>query len=197
MKSNALCVAIGSIRPPKVEAVRSVMAQIAPYLECQPGNVNYIAREVASGVGIVPLSIHEIRRGAYNRALEAQRLIEEECGPVDFSIGLEGGLFILNEESNVERVHLQSWAYVQHKGEGHFGSSMSMPIPVRLAHEVIEEKQDLSKLIDQYSGLAEVRNRDGAFGFLSRGHLNRQQAFELALFGALAPFYHEAIYRLP
>jgi len=45
----------------------------------------------ASGVSVVPLSIHEIRHGAYNRALEARRLIEEECGPVDFSIGLEGG----------------------------------------------------------------------------------------------------------
>jgi len=197
MKTNALHVAIGSIRPPKVEAVRSVMSQIAPYWECQPGNVSYLAREVASGVSVVPLSIHEIRHGAYNRAIEARRLIEEECGPVDFSIGLEGGLFILNEESNVERVHLQSWAYVERNGEGHYGSSMSMPIPVHLAHEVIEKKMDLSKVIDHYAGRTGVRNRDGASGFLSRGHLNRQQAFELALFGAFAPFYHPAIYQMP
>lgn len=197
MKSNRLCVAIGSIRPPKVEAVRSVMAQIAQHLASSPGEVSYIAREVPSGVGAVPLSIHEIRRGAYNRAVEARRLIEEECGPVDFSIGLEGGLFILNEEGNVERVHLQSWAYVEHRGEGHFGSSMSMPIPVHLAHEVIEKKQDLGKVIDQYASRENVRDRDGAFGFLSRGYLNRQQAFELALLGAFAPFYHQSLYRQP
>ncbi len=196
MKATVLRIAIGSIRPPKVEAVRCVLSQIAPYLEYQPGNVNYIAREVASGVSVVPLSIHEIRRGAYNRALEARRLVEEECGPVDFSIGLEGGLFILNEEGNAERVHLQSWAYVEHLGEGHFGSSMSMPIPVHLAREVIEKKRDLSKVVDHYAGRDDVRNRDGAFGFLSRGHLNRQQAFELALLGAFAPFYHQAVYHL-
>jgi inosine/xanthosine triphosphatase len=197
MKANALRVAIGSIRPPKVEAVRSVISQIAPYLECPPGSVNYIAREVVSDVAIVPLSIHEIRRGAYNRAVTARRLVEEECGPVDFSIGLEGGLFILNEEDHTERVHLQSWAYAEHHGEGHFGSSMSMPIPIHLAREVIEKKQDLSVIIDHYAGRTEVRNREGAFGFLSRGHLNRQQAFELALFGALAPFYHRALYCQP
>ena len=197
MRANGLCVAIGSIRPPKVEAVRCVISQIAPYLECRPGNVNYIAREVPSGVAVVPLSIHEIRRGAYNRAQEARRLIEEECGAVDFSIGLEGGLFILNEDSNTERVHLQSWAYVEHQGEGHYGSSMSMPIPVHLAHEVIEKKLELSKVIDHYAGRDNVRDRDGAFGFLSRGHFSRQQAFEFALWGALAPFYHQAVYRLP
>ena len=197
MKAKILRVAIGSIRPPKVEAVRSVLSQIAPYLECLPGDVNYVAREVPSGVSAVPLSIHEIRRGAYNRAVEVHSLIEDECGPVDFSIGLDGGLFILNEEGNMERVHLQSWAYVEHNGEGHFGSSMSMPIPVRLAHEVIAQKQELSKVIDYYAGRENVRNRDGAFGFLSRGYLNRQQAFELALFAAFAPFYHPTLYNLP
>ncbi|MGH7494822.1 MAG: DUF84 family protein [bacterium] len=197
MKSNALRVAIGSIRPPKVEAVRSVMSQIAQYLECPSGSVNYIAREVASGVSVVPLSIHEMRRGAHNRAVVARRLVEEECGPVDFCIGMEGGLFILNEEGNTERVHLQSWAYVEHKGEGHYGSSMSMPVPVHLAREVIEKKQDLSVIIEHYAGRADVRSRDGAFGFLSRGLLHRQQSFELALFGALAPFYHQALYHSP
>jgi non-canonical (house-cleaning) NTP pyrophosphatase len=39
-----------------------------------------------------------------------------------------------------------------------------------------------------------VRNQDGAFGVLSLGLLTRQQALELALIGALAPFYHKKIY---
>ena len=194
MKALNLNVAIGSIRPPKVEAVRAVLAQIAPLLEIKPGNVNYIAREVPSGVSMVPLSIHEIRRGAYNRAAEVRRLIEEEYGPVDFAIGLEGGLFILNEEKS-ERVHLQSWVYVERFGEGYYGSSMSMPIPSQMAHAVIEQKQDLSKVIDRYSGRDNVRSHDGAFGFLSRGFFDRQQAFELALLGAFAPFYHAQIYQ--
>lgn len=194
MKSLSLNVAIGSIRPPKVEAVRTVLAQIAPLLEIKSGNVNYIAREVPSGVAVVPLSIHEIRRGAYNRAVEVRRLIEEEYGPVDFAIGLEGGLFILNEEKS-ERVHLQSWVYVERMGEGYYGSSMSMPIPKHMAHAVIEQRQDLSKVIDHFAGRQNVRSHDGAFGFLSRGFLDRQQAFELALLGAFAPFYHSNVYQ--
>ncbi|MEK7730155.1 MAG: inosine/xanthosine triphosphatase [candidate division KSB1 bacterium] len=194
MKALSLNIAIGSIRPPKVEAVRTVLNQIAPLLEIQPNHVNYIAREVPSGVPMVPLSIHEIRRGAFNRAREVRRLLEEEYGPVDYAIGMEGGLFILSEE-NSERVHLQSWVYVERLGEGHYGSSMSMPIPSTMAHAVIEQKQDLSKVIDHYAGRQNVRNHDGAFGFLSRGFLDRQQAFELALLSAFAPFYHPQIYQ--
>jgi len=196
MKATNLNVAIGSIRPPKVEAVRTVIEQVAPLLEIKPCNINYIAREVPSGVSTVPLSIHEIRRGAFNRALEVRRLIEEECGPVDFAVGLEGGLFILSGE-NSERVHLQSWVYVEHNGEGHYGSSMSMPIPKSMAHAVIEQKQDLSDVVDRYAGRQNVRSHDGVFGFLSCGFLDRQRAFELALFGALAPFYHAQIYERP
>ncbi len=193
MKDSTLNIAIGSIRPPKVEAVRTVLGQLAPLLEIMPGNINYIAREVPSGVPMVPLSIHEIRRGAFNRALEVRRLIEAEYGPVDYAIGLEGGLFILSEE-NSERVHLQSWVYVERNGEGHYGSSMSMPIPPNMAHAVIAQKQDLSKVLDHFAGRQNVRNHDGAFGFLSCGFLDRQQAFELALLGAFAPFYHPQIY---
>lgn len=194
MKSPNLNIAIGSIRAPKVEAVRAVLGNVAPLLEIKPGSINYIAREVPSGVSQVPLSIHEIRRGARNRALEVRRLIEEEYGPVDFAVGLEGGLFILSEEHG-ERVHLQSWVYVEHEGEGHYGSSMSMPIPNYMAHAVIEQREDLSMVIDRVAGRQNVRNHDGAFGFLSRGFLDRQQAFELALLGAFAPFYHQKIYQ--
>lgn len=193
MNDGALRVAIGSLRPPKVEAVRAVMSQVAPFLGCQPKQINYIAREVESGVPSMPLSIHEIRRGARNRAEAVRALVESEYGPVDFAIGLEGGLFILSTV-RVERVHLQSWAFVEREGIGHYGSSMSMPVPAAVSHAVIEQKEDLAKVIDRFAGRKDVRNNDGAFGVLSRGFLNRQQAFELALFAALAPFYHEKMY---
>lgn len=193
MNDGALRVAIGSLRPPKVEAVRVVMSQVAPFLGCQPRQINYIAREVESGVPSMPLSIHEIRRGARNRAEAARALVESEYGPVDFAIGLEGGLFILSTV-RIERVHLQSWAFVEREGIGHYGSSMSMPVPAAVSHAVIEQKEDLAKVIDRFAGRKDVRNNDGAFGVLSRGFLNRQQAFELALFAALAPFYHEKMY---
>lgn len=196
MNDGALRVAIGSLRPPKVEAVRAVMSQVAPFLGCQPKQINYIACEVESGVSSMPLSIHEIRRGAHNRAEAARILVESEYGPVDYAIGLEGGLFILST-ARIERVHLQSWAFVEREGMGHYGSSMSMPVPAAVSHAVIEQKEDLAKVIDRFAGRRDVRNNDGAFGVLSRGFLNRQQAFELALFAALAPFYHEKMYSQP
>lgn len=193
MSGQILKVAIGSLRPPKVEAVRAVMGRIAEFLGYQPQAISYIARQVNSGVSAMPLSVQEIRRGAHNRAIEVRRLVESESGPVDFAIGLEGGFFILNTEDN-EHVHLQTWAYAHHAGEGFYGSSMSMPVPLSVARAVMENKKELGRIIDDFFNRKNVRDQDGAFGVFSLGLLTRQQALELALIGALAPFYHKKLF---
>ena len=195
MDSKICVVAIGSLRPPKMDAVRAVINQIAEFLGVQTNKVRYIAQNADSGITAMPLSIHEMRRGARNRASEIRRSIEADDGKVDFAIGLEGGLFILRNEKT-ERVHLQSWAYVEMKGKGYYGSSMSMPVPSVIAHEVIEKKQELGKVIDKYARRHNVRNSDGTFGHLSRGFISRQQSFEMALLGAFAPFYHRECYNM-
>jgi len=191
---NVVRVAIGSLRPPKVEAVRNVMNKVIDFLGYRPETISFIAREVESGVSAMPLSVQEIRRGACNRAMEVRRLIEEESGPVDFAVGLEGGFFILSAEDK-EHIHLQTWAFVHHDGAGYYGSSMSMPVPPAMAREVLENKKELSEVIDHFTNRQDVRNQDGAFGVLSLGLLSRQQALELALLGALAPFYHKKLYQ--
>jgi len=196
MKPDVLRVAIGSIRPPKVEAVRSVLGRVVHFMGYSPDHVSYIARGKESGVSRMPLSVHEIRRGARNRAEEARRLIEAEFGYVDFAIGLEGGFFIMGAE-DTEHVQLQSWAYVEYNHEAHYGSSMSMPVPKSISHAVIEQQQELGKVLDHFAGRKGLRNKEGAFGFFSLGFLTRQQAFELALLGALAPFYHNKLYHSP
>ncbi len=194
MREKILKVAIGSLRPPKVEAVRAVMTKVMGFLGYRPDAIRYIARDVESGVSPMPLSVQEIRRGACNRAMEARRLVEAETGPVDFAIGLEGGFFILSAEDK-EHIHLQTWAYVHHEGKGCYGSSMSMSVPPAVAREVLENKKELGEVIDNFAGRRDVRDQDGAFGVFSLGLLSRQQALELALIGALAPFYHKKLYQ--
>jgi inosine/xanthosine triphosphatase len=196
MNEAILKVAVGSLRPPKVEAVRAVLSKVVRFLGYRPEAVSYIARDVDSGVSQMPLSVQEIRRGACNRAQEVRRLVEAESGPVDFAIGLEGGFFILNLEDE-EHVHLQTWAYVHHQGAGYYGSSMSMPVPLTVARAVLENKKELGEIIDQFANRKNVRNQDGAFGVFSLGLLSRQQALELALIGALAPFYNKKLYQQP
>jgi inosine/xanthosine triphosphatase len=194
MSDQIIRVAIGSLRPPKVEAARMVMTKVMGFLGYRPESISYIAREVESGVSSMPLSVHEIRRGACNRAMEARRLVEAESGPVDFAIGLEGGFFILSAEDK-EHIHLQTWAFVHHNGAGYYGSSMSMPVPMAVAREVLENKKELGEVIDLFANREKVRDQDGAFGVFSLGLLTRQQALELALLGALAPFYHKNLYQ--
>ncbi len=193
MSEKILKVAIGSLRPPKVEAVRSVMDKVVGFLGFRPDAISYIAHDVESGVSSMPLSVQEIRRGACNRAMEVRRLVEAEIGSVDFAIGLEGGFFILSAEDK-EYIHLQTWAYVHHEDKGYYGSSMSMPVPAAVAREVLENKKELGEVIDYFAGRKDVRDKDGAFGVFSLGLLSRQQALELALIGALAPFYHKKLF---
>ncbi len=194
MNGDALKVAIGSLKPSEVEAVRSVMSKVVGFLDYRPEAISYIAREMESGVSSMPLSVHEIRRGARNRAMEVRRLVEAETGPVDFAIGMEGGFFILSAEDK-EHIHLQTWAFVHHNGAGYYGSSMSMPVPMAVAREVLENKKELGEVIDLFANREKVRDQDGAFGVFSLGLLTRQQALELALLGALAPFYHKNLYQ--
>jgi len=194
MSEQIIRVAIGSLRPTKVEAARMVMTKVMGFLGYRPESISYIAREVESGVSSMPLSVHEIRRGACNRAMEARRLVEAESGPVDFAVGLEGGFFILSAEDR-EHIHLQTWAFVHHNGAGYYGSSMSMPVPMSVAREVLENKKELGEVIDLFANREKVRDQDGAFGVFSLGLLTRQQALELALIGALAPFYHKKLYQ--
>jgi len=194
MNEDVLKIAIGSLKPSDVEAVRSVIAKVMGFLSYRPESISYIAREVESGVSSMPLSVHEIRRGACNRAMEVRRLVEAESGPVDFAVGLEGGFFILSAEDR-EHIHLQTWAFVHHNGAGYYGSSMSMPVPMSVAREVLENKKELGEVIDLFANREKVRDQDGAFGVFSLGLLTRQQALELALLGALAPFYHKKLYQ--
>lgn len=90
---------------------------------------------------------------------------------------------------------MQTWAFVHHNGAGYYGSSMSMPVPMAVAREVLENKKELGEVIDLFANRQKVRDQDGAFGVFSLGLLTRQQALELALLGALAPFYHKNLYQ--
>jgi len=41
---------------------------------------------------------------------------------------------------------------------------------------------------------ADTRSRQGAWGVLTRGLLDRTRSFELALLNAMAPFYNQGMY---
>jgi inosine/xanthosine triphosphatase len=185
-------IAVGSARPPKLSAVKDAALAIALLIGegAAPDVVGY---EVESGVSHTPTSREELMRGARQRAEALREALHAQSRAADFLVGLEGGLDVVMD-SGVQCVFLESWAYVSDGNRGHFGCSGSIEVPEALATAVLSRGTELSVAIDQFAGVAGIRDGQGAWGVLTRNLISRQESFRLAAIAAFAPFYNEKMY---
>jgi inosine/xanthosine triphosphatase len=186
-------IAVGSLRRPKLDAVKAAVALITPLLGTAVES-DVVGYEVESGVSHTPTSREELMRGARQRA---EALVEKLRGQQQTSarlyVGLEGGLDVVSGDSDT-RIFLESWAYATDGIRGHFGCSGSIEVPQPLAEEVLTRGIELGVAIDQYAGAVGVRDGQGAWGILSGNLISRQDSFRLAVIAALAPFYNARMY---
>lgn len=181
-----MILAVGSTRAPKVDAVRralAVLARLAPEL----GAAEVVPVDVPTAPRM-PLSLEEIREGARLRANAARAAV----AGANMGVGLEGGLDV--RVASAREGLLTSWAFATDGVRGAFGAGGAVPVPERLLALVVDGGVELSTAIDSLSGEHDVRSRQGAWGVLTRGLLDRTASFELALLNALAPFYHPEAY---
>jgi inosine/xanthosine triphosphatase len=186
-------IAVGSARSPKLNAVKDAALAIALLIGegAAPDIVGY---EVDSGVSHTPTSREELMQGARQRAEALREVLYVQSRAADFLVGLEGGLDVVMD-NGVQRVFLESWAYVSNGNRGHFGCSGSVEMPEALATAVLSRGTELSVAIDQFAGAAGLRDGQGAWGVLTRNLISRQESFRLAAIAAFAPFYNEKMYR--
>lgn len=171
-------VAVGSANPVKVAAVRHVIAQVWPEAEI-------VALEVDSGVGAMPASNEEGRRGAQQRAERALAA----TAATDLGVGLEGAL-----DDTPWGMYITNWvAMVDGKGAVGLASGGRLPLPECMAAE-LRAGGELGPIIDRYSGIANSKQHDGAAGFLTGGVIPRELAFRVGVAFALAPFLHQELY---
>lgn len=195
-------IAVGSLRGPKLEAVREAVEQFA-LLFGEGTKFEAIGFEVESGVAHTPLSAGESMRGARQRAEELVRRAESSEETFDFYVGVEGGLEVIASESGHSsgadagrrRVFLESWAYVTDGVRGHFGRSGAIELPEALAVEVVDRKVELAAAIDAFAGAAGIRDRQGAWGILSGDLITRREAFRVAVIAGFAPFYNAGMFQ--
>lgn len=166
--------AVGSVRGPKVDALRAVLAEIDPN---RAWCVEAFA--VESGVRETPLSRDEIQLGARRRV---EQLLRERPG-FDLYVGMEGGL-----ETNGGQAWLANWAYASDVACGYFGSGGAVPLPPSIVDEVLHKGRSLAAVIDELAGRADIRSQEGTWGILTRSLITRQHTFRDALVNALAPF---------
>lgn len=185
-------IALGSQRAAKVAALSSSLSRIATVNEAWR-DAEIIAREVETGVPLMPLTNEQLMRGARNRAEAVRELLLKEATSAELYVGLEGGFHSV-EMDGQWHTFLCGWAYATDGVRSSFGAAPSISVPSFIARRVIDGRRELSEVIDEVAGQEDVRSRQGAWGVLSRDLLTRSASFEAALVAAFAPFYNAGLY---
>jgi len=170
--------AIGSTNPAKVEAVRRILAQLAPGCALE-------AIDAPSGVGAMPLGEAAVRAGADARARAAL-----ERTNADVAFGLEGGAILDGHDAWLTG-HVVAVTRDGRVGEAAWGR-MLLP---QLAAERLRTGEELGDIIDDLFARKESKRQAGAIGILTEGAMSRTDAFAYLVAMACAPFLHPELYR--
>lgn len=190
-----MIVAVGSVRTPKLNAVREALAAIGRNLS-RGAQLDVAGVEVPSGVRHTPLSREDMMIGARFRAEALVRMARERNEPWEYFVGLEGGLDVVHEGGQ-SWVFLENWAYVTDgSGRGSFGQAGAVVLPEALANEVVNKGVELAEAIDAFAGGHAIRDAQGAWGVLTRNAITRQDAFRIAVINAFAPFFNCEVYSI-
>jgi len=189
-----MTVGIASIRKPKVDAVKAVFRKLAPLLGTAVDDLLFLEFEVESGVEETPKSLERIMHGAKLRSINLRAICRQQHTEIAFAVGLEGGLFSVEDQPNGLLTFLQSRAFVTSNGQESFGASSAILVPRSIADPVVKGQESLAEVIDRTALQKDIRSRQGTWGILSGDVTTRQASFEAALTNALAPFYNSYFY---
>lgn len=169
--------AVGSTNPAKIEAVRLVLARLAPGCALE-------AVDVPSGVAAQPVGDQATREGARNRARAALA-----ATGADVAFGLEGG--VLHEPP---LVWLVSWVgAVAADGRSGDASGLRMALPKAVAAR-LAAGDELGTVIDDLFDVRASKQHAGAVGLLTEGFVSRSEAFADLVAMACAPLLRPDLY---
>jgi len=185
LSTEALTVAVGSMRRPKLDAVRQALEELVPRLH-NSSKFELVSVDIPSGVRHTPLSKEETMAGARHRAEALARMAREQHTTWKYFLGLEGGLEVLAEAPG-RLVFLENWAYVEDRsGRGAFGRSGAVQLPESLVERVVDAGIELAEAIDLYAVRHGIRDAEGAWGVLTRGLITRRDAVRVSVISAFA-----------
>ncbi|WP_266075285.1 inosine/xanthosine triphosphatase [Haladaptatus caseinilyticus] len=187
-------VGVGSRNPVKIAAVEAVFDNLGETSErvmservmserVMSERVIVESVAVESGVAEQPFGEAETVEGAETRARRARRSASE----FDLGIGLEGGVADVPGSNGL---FLIMWAAVTDGETVGRGAGSRLQLPDSVARR-IRDGEELGPIMDDVLGESEVAKKKGAAGALTSGIIDRQEALEHAVAGALAPFVTE------
>lgn len=160
-------IAVGSLNPVKVQAVRNVMERIY-------GEVRITAVDVQGDVPPQPFG-DETRLGAENRARNA-------IGSHDIGVGVEAGVF----EFPDGLYDIQHCAVVSSDGRITYGQGSGFRYPDDIA-ALVRDGRTVGDAVRELYGNSSIGKRQGAVGMLSRGLLDRLGLTEQSVTAAMIP----------
>jgi len=169
---------VGTENPTKLLGARAALARVF--------GKKFILRgsKVDTGVADHPFN-DETFVGSKNRAHAAWKKAKGKC---DYSIGMESGLFTL-----FKGIHIDITACCVYDGkEETYGTGMGFVVPEEMARKIKENHSDLSKVLEEATGLKEVGRKHGAIGHFSAGVLHRREQIEQSVVCGFVPRLYKA-----
>ncbi|MBR2255463.1 MAG: inosine/xanthosine triphosphatase [Candidatus Methanomethylophilaceae archaeon] len=164
----AIAVAVGSLNPAKVLAVRSVMEKVY-------GEVRVFPKDVPSGVPDQPFG-DQTRAGAINRAKGAL------SDDVEMAVGIEAGVF----ETPDGLYDIQYCCIASRDGLLTVGMGPGFRYPDGIA-ELVRKGMTVGDSVTKVYGETDIGKRQGAIGLLSKGLLDRKALTEQSVIAAMVP----------
>lgn len=186
-----MIIGLGSQNKAKIKACENAFKKLQSKFRQKNEAIHIIPLRTETSVADMPLTQAEMRKGALERALFVYERFSAQKQDFDYTLGLEGGVYRNMPQAES---YLQNWVYAFDGQGGHYGSSASLPLPGIITEALFDERRELAEVVDEISGLSDVRSRNGAFGILSNNLITRSASFETAVICALTPFFNKKFY---
>jgi len=174
-------VVVGSKNPIKLQVAVKVFLDVFPDEE-----IKFITCDAQSGVSDQPYGTEETKTGAYNRAQDSFY----KNSDVDYSVGLEGGIEIIDEEYWVT-----AWMCVLNReGKAGYGRTSSYQLPPKIV-DLLKEGKELSDAGDIVLNDEKIGQKGGVIGVLTDEQISRADFYSDALRFALLPFTKQDLYK--
>lgn len=174
-------VAVGSDNPVKVEAVGVAARRLF-------GEADVRGFAVESGVPAQPFDA-QTWEGARTRA----RLAAQRWPEADYGVGVEAGLVETPPAGGP--MDVQACVVVDRAGRFTYGHGPGFAYPGHLVGR-LRTGETVGDVMREVSGIEGIGQKEGAVGFLSRGHVTRVQLTEPAVLMAFLPRLRPELYGL-
>lgn len=182
-QTNRVRVGVGSKNPAKVEAVRDAFEKMGYTAEV-------VGMDVPSGVSDQPFSDEETVEGAVNRAKAVMQMNLDPALPLDYAVGLEGGVV-----ETAFGVFVCNWGAVcDRNGVVGIGGGHRVQLPPVITID-LHKGVELGTAIDNLTGGMDIKKKEGTIGVLTNNQITRRLMFRDVVLCAFAKFYHPEWYK--